>query len=86
MFRSSHPPGSCWPDSIRVRDRLYLLEAQLVRVQSDVEYVVDLEREVAAVRPHGGQSEHDDLVIAASLAAWQASRVHTELVRPRRVA
>ena len=64
----------------------YLLEAQLVRVQSDVEYVTDLEREVAAVRPHGGQSEHDDLVIAASLAAWQASRVHTELVRPRRVA
>jgi hypothetical protein len=45
-----------------------------------------LEREIAAVRPHGGQYPHDDLAIAASLAAWYATRVRRDLIRPNRAA
>jgi hypothetical protein len=44
------------------------------------------EKEVAAVRPSGGQSAHDDLVIAAGLAAWHAVRVWPDLVRQQKAA
>jgi len=64
----------------------YLLEVQLLRVHSGLTHCKAFEAEVAAVRPEGGQSAHDDLVIAAGLAAWHAARVHPDLVRAQRVA
>ena len=60
----------------------YLLETELLRVNGKLAHAHILEREIAAVRPHGGQYPHDDLAIAASLAAWYATRVRRELVRP----
>ena len=64
----------------------YLLETELLRVNGKLAYAHILEREIAAVRPHGGQYPHDDLAIAASLAAWYATRVRRDLIRPNRAA
>lgn len=64
----------------------YLLEVELMRVSKKLRYSSVLENEVAAVRPHGGQYEHDDLVIAAGLAAWYATRVYPDILGTRRAA
>jgi hypothetical protein len=64
----------------------YLLEVQSLRVHSALAHGRHLEDEVAAVRPHGGQYEHDDLVIAAGLAAWHATRVYPDIIRSRQAA
>lgn len=59
----------------------YLLESGALRVAAGLKLGRLLEGEFAAVRPEGGQSAHDDLAIAAGLAAWQATRVHPQLLR-----
>lgn len=59
----------------------YLLETEIIRVHRDVYHANALENEVAAVRPRSGQTEHDDLVIAAALAAWYAARVRPDLIK-----
>jgi len=64
----------------------YLLEVGLIRVQNGLTHKAALESEVASVRFGGGQSAHDDLVIATGLAAFQARRIYPELVRPRQAA
>jgi hypothetical protein len=64
----------------------YLLEVEIFRVNQNLRYGAVLENEVAAVRPHGGQYAHDDLVIAAGLAAWYATRVYPDILRSRRAA
>jgi hypothetical protein len=64
----------------------YLLEVELIRIHRGLPYGAALEAEVAAVRPHGGQYEHDDLVVAAGLAAWHATQVYPDFIRARRAA
>ena len=64
----------------------YLLEVELIRVQRNLTHKAALEAEIASVRFDGRQSAHDDLVIAAGLAAYQARRVVPELLRPARAA
>lgn len=59
----------------------YLLETEIIRVHSRLQNANALELEVAAVRPRSGQTEHDDLVIAASLAAWYAAKVRPDLIK-----
>ncbi|HEU0121827.1 MAG TPA: hypothetical protein VFQ91_14955 [Bryobacteraceae bacterium] len=59
----------------------YLLESGALRIASRLKLGAVLEAEFAAVRPEGGQSAHDDLAIAAGLAAWQATRVFPQLLR-----
>ncbi len=64
----------------------YLLETELLRIDKSLAHAHILEREIAAVRPHGGQYPHDDLAIAAGLATWYATRIHRQLIRPIRAA
>jgi hypothetical protein len=59
----------------------YLLETQIIRVHRDVRHATELEREIAAVRPRSGQTHHDDLAIAASLAAWHAAKLRPDLIK-----
>ncbi|MFN0106666.1 MAG: hypothetical protein ACKV2U_31800 [Bryobacteraceae bacterium] len=61
----------------------YLLESETLRIASGLKFGDALEKELAAARPEGGQSAHDDLAIAAGLAAWHATRVHPALLRRR---
>jgi hypothetical protein len=67
------------PRRILVSTFRHLLETQVIRVHPDLPHGSILENEAAAVRPHGGQSAHDDLVIAATLTGWQATRIDTGL-------
>ncbi|MBL8237969.1 MAG: hypothetical protein JNM66_11150 [Bryobacterales bacterium] len=60
----------------------YLLEMQLLRLHRDHPHAGILRKEVAAVRPDGGQYAHDDLVIATALAAWYSTRAYRDLIRP----
>jgi len=64
----------------------YLLEVELIRVQRNLTHKAALEAEIASIRFDGRQSAHDDLVIAAGLAAYQARRIFPELLRPARAA
>ena len=64
----------------------YLLEVERLTVHEGLVHRDALVQEVAAVRPDGGQSAHDDLVIAAGLAAWHAVRVWPDLVKQQRAA
>ena len=64
----------------------YLLEVELIRVQRNLTHKAALEAEIASVRFDGRQSAHDDLVIAAGLAAYQARRIIPELLRPAQAA
>lgn len=64
----------------------YMMETELLRINKALAHGHLLEREIAALRPHGGQSPHDDLAVAASLAAWYATRVRRDLLRPSRAA
>ncbi len=64
----------------------YLLETELLRINGKLAHAHILEREIASVRPRGGQYPHDDLAIAASLATWYATRVRRDLIRPTRAA
>jgi len=64
----------------------YLLEVELLRINSRLRHANVLEKEIAAVRPHGGQYEHDDLVIAAALASWYATRRYNDILGTRRAA
>lgn len=63
----------------------YLLETELLRVNKKLRHYDAFEREVAAVRPRSGQYEHDDLVIAASLAAWWATVIRPQLIANKKV-
>lgn len=62
----------------------YLLESDTMRIAAGLKYGPVLEQELAAIRPHGGQTEHDDLAIATGLAAWHATRLLPQLLRQRR--
>lgn len=64
----------------------YLLEVQLLRLHRDHPLAEVLKKEIAAVRPEGGQYAHDDLVIAAGLAVWYAVRAYPDIIRPSAVA
>ncbi|MBI2684924.1 MAG: hypothetical protein HYX27_01310 [Acidobacteria bacterium] len=64
----------------------YLLEVKLLHIHRNLRHGAVLEREVAAVKPRGGQYEHDDLVIAAALTTYQAFNIYPELLRPQRAA
>ena len=64
----------------------FLLETRMIRVHPRLAHIRVLEGEIAAVRPEGGQYHHDDLAIAAGLAAWQAAKVHPELLKGERAA
>ena len=47
----------------------YLLESATLRVAGGLKFGDSLATELAAVRPEGGQSAHDDLAIATGPAA-----------------
>jgi hypothetical protein len=64
----------------------YLLEVERLTVHDSLAHREAFEREVASVRPEGRQSAHDDLVIAAGLAAWHAVRLWPDLARLQRAA
>jgi hypothetical protein len=61
----------------------YMLESESLRIAAGLKCSDALEKEFAAVRPEGGQSAHDDLVIATGLAAWHAARVFPHLMKRR---
>lgn len=56
-----------------------LLENQVLRIAGGLAFGHALEREFAAIRPDGGQSQHDDLAISAGLAAWHGTRIYPDL-------
>jgi hypothetical protein len=60
-----------------------LLEAQTLRVAAGLQHFISLRKELVDARPGGEQSNHDDLAIAAALAAWHATRVYPDLIRRR---
>lgn len=62
-----------------------LLECEVIRIAGGLTFGPALEREFAAIRPDGGQSQHDDLAISAGLAAWRASRIYPEIFALRAV-
>ena len=62
----------------------YLLESETLRIAEGLKFGKVLEKEFAAIRPTGGQKEHDDLAIATGLAAWHATKVLPNLLRRRR--
>jgi hypothetical protein len=64
----------------------YLLEVELFRLHREHPHAEILRKEVAAVRPDGGQYAHDDLVIAAALAVWYATRAYPDIIRPSAIA
>ncbi|MFN0105510.1 MAG: hypothetical protein ACKV2U_25910 [Bryobacteraceae bacterium] len=57
-----------------------LLESRAIRIPRNLAHIRELEVEIAAVRPEGGQYAHDDLVVAVGLAAWQAVRAYPRLL------
>lgn len=61
----------------------YLLESQSIKVSSNLRLAAILEREAVTVRTRGGQSAHDDVVIAASLGAWYATCLRRDLIVPK---
>jgi hypothetical protein len=61
----------------------FLLETGALRIAQGLKYGALLEGELAAIRAQGGQSNHDDLAIAVSLAAWHAVKVFPALRRTR---
>lgn len=70
------------PRRLLVSTFRHLLETQVIRIHPNLAHGPTLENEVAAVRPHGGQSANDDLVIAATLTGWQATRIDTGIKHP----
>jgi hypothetical protein len=64
----------------------YLLEVERLTIHDGLAHREAFEKEMAAVSPSGGQSAHDDLVIAAGLAAWHAVRLWPDLVRQKQAA
>lgn len=57
-----------------------LFERKLISIDRTAPGVDVLERELTHFEPGGHQQEHDDLVIALSLAAWQATTDHPSLL------
>lgn len=52
-----------------------LLESGVLRIAGGLALGPALEAELAAIRSRGRQAAHDDLAVAAALAAWQAVSV-----------
>ena len=57
-----------------------LFERRLISIDRTASGVDVLERELAHFEPSGHQQEHDDLVVALALAAWQATTDHPSLL------
>lgn len=57
-----------------------LFERKLISIDRTASGVDVLERELTHFEPSGHQQEHDDLVIALALAAWQATTDHPSLL------
>ncbi len=70
------------PRRLLISNFRLLLETRVIRIHPGLTFGPVLENEVAAVRPRGGQSAHDDLVIAATLTGWQATRIDPTLKYP----
>lgn len=64
----------------------YVLETETLRVNEGLFHLGDLEEEIAALRPEGSQTEHDDLAIALGLAVWHAAKVFPDLLQIDRAA
>ena len=52
-----------------------MLELETLRIHRGLRFGPFLEKEISSIRPDAGQYEHDDLAIAAALAAWHATRI-----------
>jgi hypothetical protein len=62
----------------------FLVETENLEIAGNLRQVDSLLRELSGVKASGTKAKHDDLVIAAALAAWQATRQCRELLKPQR--
>lgn len=62
----------------------FLMETENIEISPNLRQSESLLRELAGVMASGTKAKHDDLVIAAALAAWQATRQCKELLKPQR--
>ncbi|MFN0106215.1 MAG: hypothetical protein ACKV2U_29510 [Bryobacteraceae bacterium] len=62
----------------------FLMETENLEISPNLQQSESLLREFAGVKASGTKAKHDDLVIAAALAAWQATRQCKELLKPQR--
>ena len=60
-----------------------LFELGQIELDQDAPAFPDMERELVHFRPSGDQQEHDDLVTAIAIAAWQAVKDVTALLAER---
>ena len=59
-----------------------LFEIGHIELEQDAPGFPDMERELVQFQPSGDQQEHDDLVMAIAMAAWQAVKDCPDLLQP----
>ena len=60
-----------------------LFELGHLELDQDAPGFHDVERELVQFQPSGDQQEHDDLVMAIAMAAWQAIKECPALLQPK---
>ena len=71
------------PRTDMVNSLKMLFELGHLELDQDAPGFHDVERELVQFQPSGDQQEHDDLVMAIAMAAWQAIKECPDLLQPK---